>query len=438
MVAVLQPPLASVYDPVSSSEGSIDPMGLAGTYDRLADRLLPGVTVRMGRPRFLTAISVGALVCADFELDTLASDGITPPYLVFEWWIVEAFTRAREQLAATEGIPGALKVGACVRNRRPVSAPAYLKTPGVFGFTGIFRRLARSTQLITQDGRLDEAGHRLVDVWSRERGLADMLYGRTGPGPLLRDELRKAVRQGLSDAHTSYRPPAFWSTIAVHLDPAKPGKRERSLLLELIHERSGTPEHVQCISRAIAARKSPLSFVEEAHFLRALRKSAPTSLLPLLTAIDTYESLCRPLSDAFDWARHLATKNPAQGVDAASFVSDAPATKLQKRIAAAIEAVSADPLILECWPERDVVLALWSEVRSPAALFEAVMRHHCDAQARKPPDGKRTWLERDGRGRWLVRAAYRREDAPEPLSDYVHEYRIPTLSRFLDELGAWH
>ena len=164
MTAALKAPFLSAFDPISEAEGSIDPLGLAGTYDRLADLMLPGITVRMGKPRFLTALAVGAHVCSEFGVDELAADQISPPYLVMEWWVIEAFVRARELLAATGRIPGFQKVQSGQRDGRPISAHAYLKVPSVFGFTGIFRRLARHAQIITRDGALDEAGHLLVDV----------------------------------------------------------------------------------------------------------------------------------------------------------------------------------------------------------------------------------------------------------------------------------
>lgn len=56
---MLQPPLASEFDPAESDETSIDPLGLATTYARLADQMLGNVTARMTRIRLVTAIAVG-------------------------------------------------------------------------------------------------------------------------------------------------------------------------------------------------------------------------------------------------------------------------------------------------------------------------------------------------------------------------------------------
>ena len=93
---MLKAPFSSEFDPSEEAEGSIDPLGLQPGYDRLADRLLPAVTVRMGHPRFLTAMALGACVCDGWDLDATAADDITPPWLVWEWFVVEAFVRAEE------------------------------------------------------------------------------------------------------------------------------------------------------------------------------------------------------------------------------------------------------------------------------------------------------------------------------------------------------
>ena len=74
-----------------------------------------------------------------WDTDAVSADEITPPWLVWEWFVVEAFVRAEESLSGKSGIPGIQKVHRAVRNHRPVSAAAYLKTPTTFGFTGVFR-----------------------------------------------------------------------------------------------------------------------------------------------------------------------------------------------------------------------------------------------------------------------------------------------------------
>src|SRR5258706_8929787 len=80
---MLRAPFSSEFDPSEEAEGSIDPLGLQPGYERLADQLLPAVTVRMGHPRFVTAMALGACVCEGWDADAIAADDITPPWLVW-------------------------------------------------------------------------------------------------------------------------------------------------------------------------------------------------------------------------------------------------------------------------------------------------------------------------------------------------------------------
>lgn len=60
-------PFFTAYDPPGSSEGTLDPLGLYMIANQLATRLVPAVRERMQRLRFLTPVTVGALVTEDLE-----------------------------------------------------------------------------------------------------------------------------------------------------------------------------------------------------------------------------------------------------------------------------------------------------------------------------------------------------------------------------------
>jgi hypothetical protein len=426
-----------LFDPVSRSDVSIDPLGLALVYERLADRMLPGMTVRMRRPRFLTALAVGAFICAEYGPDTVAADDVTPPYLVFEWWLIDAFVRASDLLADSSQIPGFRKVNAARSAGRPVDAVSYLKTASVFGFSGIFRRLARRAQVVTEHNLLDEAGHRLVRLWAQEQGLDSFYRGETGPGAALRMSLSKAVAEGLRDGQTGSRAGQFAQTIARHLDPSQPGRQERMLLRELVDERAGRSDEVRYITGALARRGAPLDFDQEATFLRSLRAAAPHRLATTLASIDAYEAVCRPLVDAFDWLRYLASRHAQQGTCADEFLQQAPSDELAGRLRVAVDRASQNEVLMELWPERSEVLGRLRDARSPGDLLRTVIDHHHIVQRAKLPEQKRSWLEESGRGRLFVRADYRLEAPPAQDLPYVHEYRLPTLSRFLADLGAF-
>lgn len=80
-------PLLTEADPATSSEGSIDPLGTYAIADSLALQLAPGVRERQSHPRFLTASVVSMAVCGEFDEEVVASDGISEPWQVFEWYL---------------------------------------------------------------------------------------------------------------------------------------------------------------------------------------------------------------------------------------------------------------------------------------------------------------------------------------------------------------
>ena len=88
-------PLLTERDDAESSEGGIDPLGLYTIADALGVRLVPGVRERQSHPRFLTAMAVSLAVCGDpsFEDETVAVDGVSEPWMVLEWYLVEGIAR---------------------------------------------------------------------------------------------------------------------------------------------------------------------------------------------------------------------------------------------------------------------------------------------------------------------------------------------------------
>src|SRR5438128_1083296 len=155
-------PFLSLPDPAVSGEGQLDPLGLAIVADRLADWILPGMTARMRRPRFLTAMALSATVCEDLQ-DEIAADRVSPAHLVFEWLVLEAFDRAGAPDDG-RGTPGIDKAKAAKQAGLPLCARNYLKTALVMGFHGVYGRLARHLG-IAEDSQLGENGYALEKAW---------------------------------------------------------------------------------------------------------------------------------------------------------------------------------------------------------------------------------------------------------------------------------
>jgi hypothetical protein len=436
---MLKAPFSSEFDPSEEGEGSIDPLGLQPGYERLADRLLPAVTVRMGNPRLVTAMALGAFVCVGWDPDAAAADEITPPWLVWEWFVVEAFVRAEESLREVSGVPGTRKVRRALRTQRPISASSYLKTPSAFGFTGVFRRLAVGIGILTEDGRLDDGGYELLTAWAKDQGLDGIIDASGGDGHTLRERLRRAVAQGMEKGHTTRQSGDFWRDLALRLDPLAPGRNERRFLLDRILSRAGQVDMVGCLKDALVAGGGVGERQEEARFLRKLSDDAPADLKQLLTAIDAYEAFGRAITDAFDGLRHRASINGGAPVDAEDFSSTKASKSALAELAPSLARIRSHPTLLEWECDQNgfaQAVERFEAVRHAADLFNTVLNHHEHVQGNKPPNGKRTWFERSLRGKVVVRPGYVLQEAPDEQGGYVHEYRIPTFSRFLGDLGA--
>ena len=439
----LTPPVISEFDPVVEAEGSVDPLLLQGVYERLADRILPALTVRMARPRFLTAMAVGAAVCADYDDEALAADGLTPPWLAYEWLVMSAFAHCRDEVEARWGLPGIRKVETCQREKRPLSAAAYLKTPKVFGFHGIYKTLASGLQILTEDMRLDDGGYALVRAWEKDQGLEGFLDSNSGQGAALRKDLRKALNKTLAAGQVERPIKRLSQAIVKRLDPERCGPREKKVLSHRLRmaediERPEDPQAVHMRRELIVAleqRDEGVHAEGEVELFRELMKRGSDELRARLSAIDAFEALCRPIGEAFDLIRYLSTATPDGAVDAPLFAEGPLAAALADRVATACGRIEENERLLGWEPDTADIVGGFKSAAGPADLFHAVLAHHQMSQQKKPPDGKRPWVETLKGDRVVVRAAYRAKAPPEGKLHYLHNYRMPTLSGFLYDLG---
>src|SRR4051794_431938 len=99
-------PLLSEADPRISADGSIDPLGTYAIADSLAVRMIPGVRERQQHPRFLTSIAISLSVSSEFDEEMVSSDGVSEPWQVFEWHLVEGLVRTTNDSKLIRGLPG--------------------------------------------------------------------------------------------------------------------------------------------------------------------------------------------------------------------------------------------------------------------------------------------------------------------------------------------
>lgn len=437
-------PLLSAKDPAVSAEGTLDPLGLYQIADALGVKLIPGVRERMSHPRFLTLTAVSAAICNDYDDEVLASDGISPPWQVFEWHVVEGLVRCIKDGNRLSGLPGRDKAGRAIAEGVPLSARRYLKTPNVFGFHGVYRLLARELD-VEDDGRLSEMGYRLLGIWRDEQDLPGFYESTTGRGADLFRFWRGAVDDGLKQGAVD-RSPSWqgWQRIADYLGPYGAGPKERRMLATmLVGGEHGFTREVMDFLRSSegmnAYRKVRDSndndrIWSERPFHQALRGGSSPSLKELLLAIDAYEVFARLLQDAFDDCLFMLSKTKFR-----VSVTKLAESKLVRKAAEQVPeqfAVATD--ILAPVGESPRFIQSFHSVAdkaSPKDWVQRLLEHHRKVQSAKPPNGKLPWVERFDDGSYMVRPGYLREEGGIGDHSYVHAYRLSSLWSFAEDLG---
>ena len=157
----------------------------------------------MLRVRFLTPMTVGALITEDLEANPYHPE--TPPFLVWEWLVVEAIIRTFSDDPQLWGIPGSLVVRKAITQYNYIDHRSYLKTPRVFGFHGVYKRLSVHLGLVDTHMNICETnGLKLIQNWSQDQGL-----GIFGHSHTLCKKWRKAVEYSL--AKSPVRTNAYWT-----------------------------------------------------------------------------------------------------------------------------------------------------------------------------------------------------------------------------------
>ena len=428
-------PLLTEKDDAESSEGGIDPLGLYTIADALGVRLIPGVRERQSHPRFLTAMAVSLAVCGDprFEDEEVAADGVSEPWLVFEWYLVEGIARA-SQNGETLGLPGSLKAAKAIADGVPLSAKRYLKTPAIFGFHGVYRLLAR-TLGIEQGGRLGEAGFELLNTWAKEQGLEGFAGTVSGPGHSVRQQLVEAVQDGLKKGATARSVGwSGWNFFSQHLGIYDAGRKEsRTIRTALLDDTTGFRRDVIEFLVSEAGRKA-WETSSERHFHEVLRRDAREELKLLLDAVTTYEMFARLCQDAFDDCVSEMTRK--RGKTTPNELSQLKSVRLAcQRVPESFgEVMDKLEPFSQSLRFRETFASL-SERCDASQWVERLAEHHRQTQGRKPPDGKNSWFERFDDGGFIIRPIYRDDKRGSHDNSYVHAYRTRSLWSFARDLN---
>jgi len=426
-------PFLTSYDPPGTSEGTLDPLGLFQIADQLGMQLVPGVRERMQRIRFLTAMAVGALVTEGLEDDPDRRDA--SPYLVWEWLVVESLVRSMSDDPGVWGVPGTLVTRRALDHYGYLDARSYLKTPRIFGFHGVYKRLAVRLGLADIHLAPGPNTEPLMDAWARGLGFARLADAR----PLL-GRWSTAVRRSLAERPPCTKPnwaAEGWAELAGAFAPALCKPREKKLLrgLLLVADvgRLGALPSIWRLQPEFADD----AFQEEL-LHDELEKREP-DYGPLLQAIRAYETFARSLQDAFDVLKFRAATLDSQGFVVPSITVDTDFTrsvsKLHQQFETAYQALGAVTVasmsLQNVFGER---FRLFSEPRDAAACAIALCDHHETVQRAKSVDGKRPWFDRISNDRIYIRHAYREPRREIIPGRYVHDYRGWPIRRFHRDL----
>lgn len=427
-------PLLSEKDPVASTEGTLDPLGLFPTADSLANKLVPGVRERQSHPRFLTAMAVSLAVCSEFDEDRVAADGVSEPWQVFEWYMVEGLVRTANGDNGIVGLSGRDKAAQAIKDDVPLCANRYLKTPNVFGFHGVYRVLAREVG-IDFNGRLGEFGYELLRVWMGEQGLKGFYGSDDGEGKKIRGVFKDAVKDGLEQGSVARSGGwSGWKLFRQYLAHLEPGRREADVIVKAL--RGNSRGHTQQILDFLVSPEGKKLWQEAPSEREIHKKLLPVSSYELnqyLQTIIKYETFSRLLQDAFDDCLFCMSRTRQK-------------TKLKEFTG--LKGVSkAHPHIGGLYSELVEMLAHYGEAGRFSAVFtdiaekmdreqwvSSLLEHHGKIQQKKPPNGKAPWFERFDDGAYIIRPGYVRQGGGEYTDEYVHAYRLNPLWSFAKDL----
>jgi hypothetical protein len=331
------------------------------------------------------------------------------------------------------GVPGSLVTRRALKDHGYLDSRSYLKTPRIFGFHAVYKRLAIHLGLV--DVHLDPCPEceRLVDAWARDQGY----QGLRDVQPRLH-AWRDAVQRGLAAKPCRTRPgwnKDDWADLATTLAPDGTGRRERKSLRQLLHSDD---------DRALGALPAIWSLQEEfedgaydEESLHSRLREVLPSAATLLDAIAAYEDFCRGLTDGFDLIRASAADQDATGFKVTDIAKDPKFVhsldQLDRRYLSASQRLGG--VDLQTAGLFDQRFSRFAEPMSDGEAARSLCEHHETIQKGKSSEGKRPWFDRWGSDRIYMRHQYREPRREIMPGRYVHDYRGRPIRNFYFDLS---
>jgi len=429
-------PYLTQADPVSLSEGSLDPLGLYVIADRLALTLVPGFRERMSKPGFFKAIAAGSHICSQFNSE-YASDGISPAYLVYEWHVVQALIKTfiNDDPDQLIGLPGREKATDAYEDGEPLSFKRYLVTPNVFGFHGVYRTLVSQIDIIDDDYNLGETGFDLLKAWEEEKKMQGFLSGY-GVGRSFYSRLKEAVDLGMEHAHVKRK--WNWDTfkeIAKAFNPNTIGRKEGKVIFSAITRDKNRKEIIDFLCTEDSQLIWKGSNESERRIHDMILKSCSVELKDLLKAIQAYESFCRYFQNAFDACLVAMSQTGKSSISELSELDEVikAAAELPLFYKKSVNTLDAFNLAGD-FQQKFGELSIQA---NPKEWLKIMFDHHKKIQRTKGKIGKRLWFEMHDDGLFEIYSSNMRNKTitEESYDEYLHGYRITSLYSFLEDLN---
>jgi hypothetical protein len=207
------------------------------------------------------------------------------------------------------GVPGTLVTRRALAEYNYLDDRSYLKTPRIFGFHGVYKRLAIHLGLVDVHLGPRTEAERLVDAWARDAGHG----GLSGCRPLL-SKWRHAIERSLNNEPARTRPgwqSDDWAELAEVVAPHRAKAREKRYLRDALHAADDRALGALPTIWRLQEGFTEEDFAEEPLHERLAEQSPGYGTL--LEAIRAYERFCRGLHDGFDLLRAEAAAADATG-----------------------------------------------------------------------------------------------------------------------------
>lgn len=372
-------------------------------------------------------MAVGTLLTEELASDPKQPEA--PPYRVWEWLVIEALIRSMGDNDVLWGVPGTIVTRRALAARNYLDARGYLKSPSIFGFHGVYKRLAIHLEIVNVhlgQGRNSEA---LADAWARDRG-----YNGLAQAKPLMAKWTRAIERSINQ-RTAKTQSAFstneWAALAEAMAPHNMKSNEKQFLKSLLHN-----ENLKALPAIwrLQAEITDDQFTEET--LHARLEVERPEYASLLDAIRHYEHFARSMHDSFEIIRTSATQAGAKGLNLRSLSDNhdfsSSVMELSTKYGNAYQRLSK--LSKEMANTFEIKFLSFSEPMGSVDYARKVCEHHEVIQKSKSATGKLPWFDRLAPDRIYMRHRYQIYEPIPKRSGYVHTYRGHPIRRFYRDL----